>query len=602
MKSSRKAIAFPLFAVAAALAAPPPAAATTAPPPAADRPAWIARSNANAEYAVGVLARFQPEGAGQLGVTTVDKEIFDLTAGYRERAREANEQVIAELGKRLAAETDPLVRQDLEIMIEAFRDNVTQSRLREKHFVTYRNVAELAFFGLRALLDDQVPEERRGAALVRLRKYAGLEPGTTPVAELAIARARESREVPGRLYPFKGELERDLTNGAVLADGIGELLRKYHVSGHEEAYAKLKEQLAAYDAWVRAELLPKASTDYRLPAEVYAFDLKANYGVDIPPAELARIAHGGFADIQGQMQAIAAQVARQRGWADPDYRAVIRQLKKEQVVGEAILPLYQDTLRKLEDVIRRERLVTLPQRPARIRLATPAESAQQPAPNMRPPRLLGNTGEQGEFVLPLNIPSKDPAQQKTYDDYTFAAGAWTLTAHEARPGHELQFAKMLENGVSTARAVFAFNSTNVEGWGLYAERIAMPFMPLEGQLVSLQHRLLRAARAFSDPELQSGETTPERVKALLMNDVVLSEAAATQEVERYTFRAPGQATSYYYGFVRLNELRGEVEKQMGAAFDQQAFHDFVLAQGLLPPALLRKAVMEEFVARKAAAR
>jgi uncharacterized protein (DUF885 family) len=160
---------------------------------------------------------------------------------------------------------------------------------------------------------------------------------------------------------------------------------------------------------------------------------------------------------------------------------------------------------------------------------------------------------------------------------------------------------MLESGVSTARAVFAFNSTNVEGWGLYAERIALPFMPLEGQLVSLQHRLLRAARAFSDPELQTGETTPERVKALLVDDVVESEAAATQEVERYTFRSPGQATSYYYGFVRLEELRGDVEKQMGAAFDQRAFHDFVLAQGLLPPALLRKAVMEEFVAGKAAA-
>ena len=43
----------------------------------------------------------------------------------------------------------------------------------------------------------------------------------------------------------------------------------------------------------------------------------------------------------------------------------------------------------------------------------------------------------------------------------------TLTAHEARPGHEMQFAKIIEAGVSVARALFAFNSTNVEGWGLY---------------------------------------------------------------------------------------------------------------------------------------
>src|SRR5512138_350029 len=122
MESLRQAAAFTLLAAAAALAAPPSRAAE-APAPAAHA-GWIARSNANADYAVGVLARFQPEGAGQLGVTSVDKEIRDLTPGYRERAREASEQAIGELEKRTSAEKDPLVRQDLEIMIEGFRDNL----------------------------------------------------------------------------------------------------------------------------------------------------------------------------------------------------------------------------------------------------------------------------------------------------------------------------------------------------------------------------------------------------------------------------------------------------------------------------------------------
>jgi uncharacterized protein (DUF885 family) len=321
----------------------------------------------------------------------------------------------------------------------------------------------------------------------------------------------------------------------------------------------------------------------------------------VPPGELAAAAHRAFDELQAQMQVIAARVAKARGLKDPDYRAVIRELKKEQLVGPAILPHYQGRLRDLEAIIRREQLLTLPKRPARIRLASEAESAQSPAPNMRPPRLLGNTGQQGEFVLPLNVPSRDPAQQKKLDDFTFAAASWTLTAHEARPGHELQFAKVLEAGVSNARALFAFNSTNVEGWGLYAERIVLPFMPPEGQLISLQHRLLRAARAFSDPELQLGRTTPEKVKALLMTDVVLSDGMATQEVERYTFRAPGQATSYFYGFTRLNALRNEVEAAQGKRFQARRFHDFVLAQGLLPPDLLRAAVLAELVGAAPAA-
>jgi len=198
-------------------------------------------------------------------------------------------------------------------------------------------------------------------------------------------------------------------------------------------------------------------------------------------------------------------------------------------------------------------------------------------------------------VLPLNMPP-DPGQAADkYDDFTFDAAAWTLIAHEARPGHELQFDAMLERGVSLARIRYAFNSTNVEGWGLYSEYITKPYMPLEGQLISLDYRLLRAARAFLDPELQSGKIKPEDAYRVLEQEVVQSHAMAKQEVERYTYRAPGQANSYFYGYTKLLALRKEVEAALGPKFNGKKFHDFLLSQGLLPPDLMRKAVMEDFV-------
>jgi uncharacterized protein (DUF885 family) len=151
---------------------------------------------------------------------------------------------------------------------------------------------------------------------------------------------------------------------------------------------------------------------------------------------------------------------------------------------------------------------------------------------------------------------------------------------------------MIENGVSLARALFAFNSVNVEGWGLYSEAITLPYMPLDGQLISLQLRLQRAARAFLDPELQlPGKWTPDKARAFLQREVGLSPAFATEEVDRFTFRMPAQATAYFYGYTKLVELRAAAEQQMGARFDAQAFHDLILAQGLLPPELLRKAVL-----------
>src|ERR1700723_3672707 len=138
-------------------------------------------------------------------------------------------------------------------------------------------------------------------------------------------------------------------------------------------------------------------------------------------------------------------------------------------------------------------------------------------------------------------------------------------------------------------------STNVEGCGLYSEDITKPYMPLDGQLISLQLLLLRAARAYLDPELQSGKVQPEDAYRVLEKEVCLSHAFAEEEVERFTYRSPGQANSYFYGYTKLLALRKETETTLGAKFNQKKFHDFILAQGLLPPDLLRKAVLEQFI-------
>ena len=172
---------------------------------------------------------------------------------------------------------------------------------------------------------------------------------------------------------------------------------------------------------------------------------------------------------------------------------------------------------------------------------------------------------------------------------------WALTVHEARPGHEMQFASLVENGTSLARSTYAFNSANVEGWGLYSEAIMNEYLPLEGQLFTLMARLQRAARMFMDPMVNLGRMTPEEAVSFMIREIGLSEAMARSEADRYAFLAPGQATSYYYGFMNLQRLRTEVELKLGDRFNQRKYHDFVLEQGLLPPDLLRKAILEDFI-------
>lgn len=550
---------------------------------------WVKRSNENAKLLLDVMAESSPEQAGFLGISGQDERISDLSAAARQKTRAAVVAVGREYEKRHKAEKDPLVRQDLEILLDSVRRDIRSRDLSEKLELPYFKVSQTVFRGLRTLLDDQVPPERRKAALVRLKRYAGQEQGYRPTVKVAEERTRAAFSKKDLQAPYKGDVEQSLAQSASFLDGIGQLFEKYKIEGYKDSLASLRQQITDYEAFVKKEVLPRASNDFRLKPELYALALE-EYGIDIPPAELAARARASFTELQKEMDAVAAKLAAQRGWKLTGYRDVMRELKKNQIVGDAILPHYRARLKQIEEIVKRENLVSLPARDARIRIASAAESAAAPAPNMRPPRLIGNTGEMGEFVLPLNIPDKT-GQTLRYDDFTFDAASWSLASHELRPGHEMQFAKMVERGVSNARAIFAFNSTNVEGWGLYSEYIMLPFMPLEGQLASLDFRLLRAARAFLDPELQLGKVTIEEAKRVLMDDVITSAAMAKQETDRYTFRSPGQACSYYYGYVKLVELRKEVEAKMGSRFNAREFHDFILDQGLLPPKMLREAVL-----------
>ncbi|MGB6310180.1 MAG: DUF885 domain-containing protein [Steroidobacteraceae bacterium] len=556
---------------------------------------WIEQSNGYTHMLLDVQFQHSPEDGSREGLAKFDSLISNPTLDDQLAERRELEAVLAKIKTADASEGNQHVREDIEILRKAFDLQFRKEDYELRHEVPFDNASEMIFQGLRDLLDDQVAAERRPAAIARLRKYAGTEAGYKPFTDILKQRELEQIAKPGVLFPSKDEVTTELGRNSNYVDGIAALFEKYKLSGWNSSYAKLKTELADYDAWVRATILPKARTDFRLPPEKYALEFEG-YGIDIPPAKIAAMAHAAFKDYQAEMVPLAAQIAKADGYPSGDYRAVIAELKKKQITGAAILPFYEKRLHEIEKIIVAKNIVSLPDRPAIIRLATAAETAQQPAPHMVPPPFLHNTGQRGQFVLPLNIPSATGGAEDKYDDFTFDAVAWTLTAHEARPGHELQFDSMVEHGVSLARALYAFNSTNAEGWGLYSEYIMQPYEPAEGQLLTLQLRLLRAARAFLDPELQSGKTTPAQAYEVLEKDVMLSHAFAKEEVERFTFRAPGQANSYFYGYTRLLALRKETETALGPKFDQKKFHDFILSQGLLPPDLMRKAVLEGFVA------
>ncbi|KRG63520.1 hypothetical protein ABB26_11355 [Stenotrophomonas humi] len=587
-----------VLAVALALAAPLPLKAATAAPaakasPAA--PAWVAHSNELAQILLQAQAPFQPEMASFFGVPGYDDKVADLGPDYTGRYRTALGKAREQLREKLQLERDPNVRQDLEIMIGAAERNIEGSTLNEQHLMPWVDVPQTVFSGLNNLLSDQVPAPRRAKALDRLKAYLGQAPGTQPMATLARQRYEEKSGTPNLLQPTRIEVDQALANVDTYIAGIGKLFAKYKIEGADASLAELSTQMKDYIAWTQKDVLPNARTDTRLPAELYAFQLK-EVGVDIDPALLMQRAQLEYMETRAMMRQLAPLVvqAKRLKVADPnDYAAVIRALKQDKINNDQLESHYRGVIDAIDPIIRKQGIVDVPQRPLQMRLGSEAESAASPAPHYLPAPLVGNTGQQGTFVLPLGNPASGEKAQ--YDDFNFGSAAWTLSAHEGRPGHDLQFAAMVERGISLARTLFAFNSVNVEGWALYAEAEMVPFEPLDGQMIALQFRLLRAARAMLDPMLNLGLTDRERARSVLVDGVGLSEAMATQELDRYTVRAQGQASSYFYGYTRIMELRMQTELALGNKFDRLAFNNFLLDQGLLPPDQLAKAVNEVFV-------
>ena len=93
---------------------------------------------------------------------------------------------------------------------------------------------------------------------------------------------------PGMVYPSQGELETELGPQLELHRGHRHAVQEIpadRLGGR--LCASSKTQLADYDAWVRANVLPQARTDFRLPPEEYALNFE-KYGIDIPPARSRR--------------------------------------------------------------------------------------------------------------------------------------------------------------------------------------------------------------------------------------------------------------------------------------------------------------------------
>ena len=215
------------------------------------------------------------------------------------------------------------------------------------------------------------------------------------------------------------------------------------------------------------------------------------------------------------------------------------------------------------------------------------------------PRWFGNVPDAELIVIPSPAYEKDSgggfysagaadgSRPGTYQVGTYnpqgisKAGPEATAFHESYPGHHLQVSLALMNQSLHPILRYIGVSGSVEGWALYAERLAdeMGLYSSDiARLGMLSNEAYRAARLVVDPGLHVMGWSRDDAIQYMLDHTAEGIDSLTSEVDRYA-AVPGQATSYLLGSLEIQRLRKRAALALGDAFDIRDFHDRILANG-----------------------
>ena len=177
----------------------------------------------------------------------------------------------------------------------------------------------------------------------------------------------------------------------------------------------------------------------------------------------------------------------------------------------------------------------------------------------------------------------------------------SLAAHEAVPGHHLQYSLAEELGELPEWRRWEVYGVFGEGWGLYAESLGYElglYKDPYSKFGALNNEMWRAIRLVLDTGLHAKGWTRQQAIDYCRANSAKTDREIENEVDRYIVQ-PGSVPCYKIGELKIRELRRYAERELGPKFDVRAFHDQILGSGQLPLDVLEKNVKGWVEAQKA---
>ncbi|WP_196240359.1 DUF885 domain-containing protein [Dyella choica] len=317
----------------------------------------------------------------------------------------------------------------------------------------------------------------------------------------------------------------------------------------------------------------------------YRFAIRMQTTTDLSLAQIHQIGLDEVARIEGEM----LKIARSLDYPDlPSLRAAIANNPKLYARSrEQILDRYrsyiagmQPELTKLFGRLPTSRLEVVPTEAYREQSAPFAEYRQGTPDGSRPGQVVVDTGDYAKRAL------------FTIEDTAY---------HEGVPGHHLQIAIAQTLPLPPFRQQAQYNAY-VEGWALYAERLAGEtgfYQDPYSRYGHLVEELLRADRLVLDTGVHYLHWNRRQMIAFFRAHPAEDEASIQAETDRYV-AWPAQALGYKLGQLKFLQLRARAQQELGTGFDIRAFHDEMLSGGAMPLDLLDARTDAWITAMKAA--
>lgn len=382
----------------------------------------------------------------------------------------------------------------------------------------------------------------------------------------------------------------DLCRTAVeLASDVDDATRERVTAAAEPAIAAVD----AFTAWMRDELLPSATGDFRLGRDLYERKFHHVLKATISPAELEQRAAAAYDEVRAEMARLATElwptwIGDEPMPDDPDAltRRVLDAIGADHPAADELLAFCTAEHERILAFCRERNLIGLPDDPLQI-IWTPPFLRAFGGAMLIPPGPL-DKGLDSFFAITPPPDSWTDEQVESMLRENNGRALKILTIHEATPGHYLQLA-WSNRCDSLARAVFG-SGVFAEGWAVYGTQVMMDVGFADDDpalmLAHWKYYLRACTNTLMDIRIHTGAMTEDEAMSMMVEGGFQEESEAREKWSRARLSST-QLCSYFLGGAEMTDLERAARSRDGDAFVWRPFLESVISHGTPPMPVIR---------------